>query len=201
MTLIQFPRRHRQTQAPILALMDLQMEYVAEDSDFFIGHLGGCLHNCRRLLHAARARGLPIAHFRQLMSGPSFNENSALSGWIEEFRPLPSEAVYQRDVPSAYRNDIFRTFAEAMDTPLVLLAGLTSDRACLSTVIDAAHLGHRIAFVEDASACSGIGGRAAADSHAFVTDLVAEFCDVISTDQALDKFSHADPRRWRAMGG
>lgn len=201
MTLIQFPRRHRRSQAPILALMDLQLEYVAEGRAFFIEHRDACLDNCRRLLRAARGRGLPVAHFRQVLPGPYFNQDSALSGWIEEFRPLPNEAVYQRDVPSAYRNEIFRTFMDAMDEPLVLLAGLTSERACLSTVIDAVHLGHRIAFVEDASASPGFGGHSAGESHAFASDLVAEFCEVIGTDEAVERFTHADPGRWQAMGG
>jgi nicotinamidase-related amidase len=201
MSLIQFPRPHRRTQVPVLALMDLQMEYIAEGRAFFIEHKDHCLHNCARLLGAARRRDLPVAHFRQLLPGPYFSEDSALSGWIEEFRPRPNEAVYQRDVPSAYRNEIFRTFMDAMDDPLVLLAGLTSERACLSTVIDAVHLGHRIAFVEDASASSGFGGRSASESHAVASDLVAEFCDVISTEEAVERFTHADPGRWRAMGG
>ncbi len=201
MTLIQFPVRHRQTVAPVLALMDLQVEYVAEGRAFYIEQKDACLRNCERLLSAARHRGLPVAHFRQLLPGPYFNEFSALSGWIEDFRPLPSEAVYQRDVPSAYRNEIFRTFMDAMDDPLVLLAGLTSERACLSTVIDAVHLGHRIAFVEDASASPGFGGRSAHESHAVARDLVAEFCEVITTDEAVERFTRADPGRWRAMGG
>ena len=201
MTLIEFPRRHRRLQAPVLALMDLQVEYVAEDRAYFIEQKDRCLGNCGRLLDAARERGLPVAHFRQLLPGPYFNEHSALSGWIEDFRPLPNEAVYQRDVPSAYRNEIFRTFMDAMDEPLVLLAGLTSERACLSTVIDAVHLGHRIAFIEDASASTGFAGRSAAESHAFASDLVAEFCEVMSTDEALERFADADPGRWRAMGG
>lgn len=201
MTLIQFPYRHRRAPAPVLALMDLQMEYVAEGRAYYLGHSGGALQNCARLLASARQFDLPVAHFRQLLPGQHFNECSDLAGWIQEFRPLPNEAVYQRDVPSAYRNEIFCSLVDAMDDPLVMLAGLTSERACLSTIIDAVHLGHRIAFVEDASACAGIGGRGCQDAHAFVCDLIAEYCDVISTDEAVERLSHADPGRWRAMGG
>lgn len=201
MTLIPFPRRHRRSPAPVLALMDLQMEYVAEGRAYCLGHAGGALHNCARLLRTARRCGLPVAHFRQLLPGQHFNECSDLAGWIEDFRPLPNEAVYQREVPSAYRNEIFYSLVDAMDNPLVLLAGLTSERACLSTVIDAVHLGHRIAFVQDASASAGFGGRDCRDTHALVCDLIAEYCEVISTDEAVEQFVHADPGRWRAMGG
>ena len=201
MSLVQFPRTHRHAQAPILALMDLQQEYVAEGRAYFIEGLDECLHNCGRLLEAARGRGLPVAHFRQLLPGPYFNECSALSAWIEQFRPQPSEAVYQRDVPSGYSSEFFQSFMEAMEQPEVFLAGLSADRSCLSTIIHAVHLGHRVTFVADASASEHIGARSAGDSHAFMIDLISEYCDVVCTDDVLDRFSHADPRRWRAMGG
>ena len=201
MSLVHFPRAHRNAQAPILALMDLQQEYLAEGRAYFIEDLDECLGNCERLLDAARARGLPVAHFRQLLPGPYFNECSALSGWIERFRPQPSEAVYQRDVPSGYSSEFFHSFMEAMDQPEVFLAGLSADRSCLSTIIQAVHFGHRITFVADASASEHIGGRSASDSHAFMIDLISEYCDVVSTDDVIERFSRADPRRWRAMGG
>jgi len=200
MSLIQFPGRHRQAHAPILALVDLQKEYVSEGRAFSIGKADNCLANCRRLLAAARERGLPVAHFRQLLSGPFFNESTEFSRWIDEFRPMPSEMVYQRSMPSCYQNEFFCTFMEAMAEPVVLLAGFTADHACLSTVIDAVHRGHRVAFIQDASASQSLGSRTAHDSHAFMTDLISEYCEVISTQEALDRFTHADPKRWQAMG-
>lgn len=201
MSLIQFPVRHRHSTAPLLCLMDLQLEYVAEGRAYFLEQKDGSLCNCRRLLAAARERGLPVAHFRQVLPGPYFSGGTAMSSWIEGFQPLPNEAIYQREVPSAYRNEIFRSFVQAMDSPELLLAGFTSERACLSTVIDAVHMDHKVAFIHDASASVGFAGRSAQESHTVATDLIGEYCDVVNTESVLKRFTFADPGRWQAMGG
>ena len=201
MSLLQFPKRHQRTDAPMLILLDLQKEYVSSGRAFSIDQIDGCIGNCQRLLDAGRANGLPIAHFRQLMSGPYFNPSTSFSEWIEEFRPRPSEMVYERRMPSCYDNEIFSAFMESMGNPVLFLAGLTAERACLSTIVDAAHRQHSITFISDASASLEIGGRSSSESHGFVSDLIQEYCDVISTDEALNRLTDADPRRWRAMGG
>lgn len=201
MSLIQFPRRPTQTRTALLCLLDLQMEYIAEGRAYCLAQKDGCLDNCERLLEAVRGKGLPVAHFRQVLPGPYFSADTALSGWIADFRPLPNEPMYQRDTPSVLRNEIFRSFVQEMGAPELFVAGLTSERACLATVIDAVQLGFRVTFVHDASASAGFAGRSVEDSHRAATDLISEYCPIATTSDVIGRLTHADPETWQAMGG
>jgi nicotinamidase-related amidase len=201
MTLLEFPRKFRPAGAPLLIMADLQLEYASEGRAFSVPGLGPCLKNCGRLLQAARDVHLPIAHFRQLQTGSFFNEDSDYSHWIDGFQPRPSERVYERNMPSCYHNGIFADYLDTIEKPELFLAGLTSDRACLSTIIEAAHRRHSVYFIEDASASRPLEQWPAGVCHAFMRDLIAQYCPVITTIEAIDHIQHTDPRRWEAFGG
>jgi nicotinamidase-related amidase len=201
MTLIEFPRKRKTIGASMLLMVDVQNEYASQDRPFSVPGLAPCLHNCRELLATARAVGMPVAHFRQLQNGAFFNETSRYSHWIEGFQPRPSERVYERSLLSCYHNGIFADYMDRIETPVLYLAGLSTDRACLATVMDAVHRRHAVCFVEDAWAARPIGQWSAGMSHAFLGDLIAQYCPVVTTQDAVDQFKHADPTRWEAFGG
>ena len=87
-----------------------------------------------------------------------------------------------------------------MDEPLVLLAGFTADGPVCrlsSTRCTWATASHSFKTLRQARVLPVARCTTAMRS----TDLIAEYCEVISTDEALDRFTHADPGRWQAMGG
>ncbi len=201
MTLIEFPRKRRNSGALLLVLLDLQEEYVCEDRPYVIPGVSACLDNCRRLLASARDVGLPVAHFRQLRRGPFFNEDMRYSRWIEGFTPNTSEMVYERAMPSCFHSGVFANFMSSIEDPVLLIAGLSADRACLSSIIDAAHRRHTAFFISDASATPPISRWPQELSHAFTTDLISQFCHVMTTSEALEHLHHSDPACWSAYGG
>lgn len=188
MTVIQISQFRELKNAPLIAMVDLQVEYVSTGRAYAINDIDSCLANCRALLDRARRMGLPIAHFRQLRPSPYFNCASKFSDWIEDFRPKTTEMVFERALPSCYSNAGFCSFLERLSAPTIILAGLTGEEACLCTAVDALHRNHKLIFVQDASASHAIGKTGEADSHEFVSNLMSVYGTVISTGDLTRQF-------------
>lgn len=175
----------------LVLFADLQMEYVTAGRAYAVTAAERCLENCRELLHLARQLRLPIAHFRQLRSESYFNRASRFSQWIDGFRPLPSEIVYERAAPSCYSNAEFGGFIDSITNPTIILAGLSGDQACLSTAIDASHRKDRLIFVSDCSATPSLGGLGEDQSHEAVCQIVARYSDVMTLRETVAQLNRA----------
>lgn len=194
MNVVTFPHPRGSPAAHLLMVfVDLQQEYASAGRAYAIDNLDGCLIACANLMRVVRDLRLTIAHFRQLRPEPCFNIASPYADWIEGFRPRASEAVFERALPSIYANADFCTYVGNIDAPTILVAGLSAERACLASAIDAYHRGHRLVFIEDCSASAPIGGLSEARSHECVTDLIGRFVDVTRSADLIELFD--EPRR------
>jgi len=178
---------------PLVALVDLQVEYAAPGRAYSLGGIEPCLENCRAVLSESRRLGLPIAHFRRTQANTYFNPVSPFSAWISDFRPRTNEMMFERHLPSCYSNREFSAFMDVVEAPTLVLLGLTGEGACLSTAVDGFHRGHTTIFVGDASASRPLPGLSAADSHAAVIKIMAYYVDVVSTTKALDHIAKINP--------
>jgi len=178
---------------PLVALVDLQVEYAAPGRAYSLGGIEPCLENCRAVLSESRRLGLPIAHFRRTQANTYFNPVSPFSAWISDFRPRTNEMMFERHLPSCYSNREFSAFMDVVEAPTLVLLGLTGEGACLSTAVDGFHRGHTTIFVADASASRPLPGLSAADSHAAVIKIMAYYVDVVSTTKALDHIAKINP--------
>jgi nicotinamidase-related amidase len=178
---------------PLVALVDLQVEYAAPGRAYSLADIEPCLDNCRAVLSESRKLGLPIAHFRRTQANTYFNPVSPFSAWISDFRPRTNEMMFERRLPSCYSNREFCAFMEVVEAPTMVLLGLTGEGACLSTAVDGFHRGHTTIFVGDASASRPLPGLNAADSHAAVIKIMSFYVDVVSTTRALDRIAKINP--------
>ena len=71
------------------------------------------------------------------------------SAWISGFEPKRSDMVFERQQPSCYTNQLFEDVVS--QTGSFAIAGLVAEESCLATAIDAAHRGHHVTFLSDAS--------------------------------------------------
>lgn len=194
MNVVPMSRFRRGRQRTFVVFTDLQVEYITSDRAFAIRGVGPCLKNCRMLLESVRDLGLPICHFRQIGSGNHFNSASRFSRWIDDLRPRSSEMVFERSLPSCYSNDAFKNLLSRADKPTVILAGLAGEEAVLSTSIDALHRGHKLIFVQDASASHAIGNLGEDEAHAFLTSLISIYSDVTTTEELTAQFRQSPVR-------
>lgn len=188
MNIIRLPIQ-RQRSLPLVCFIDLQVEYVSTGRALAVGETEPWIGNCRRLLAFAREKGLPIAHFRQLRRGPFLNPATSFSGWIEEFRPRPSEMVFERAMPSCYAADGFARVASNLDNPFLVIAGLMSSGACLATAIDGFHRQHTSLFVSDASWSPPLGSASAEESNDFASEVIRQYSDVMTTKGLIEWLS------------
>lgn len=186
-------RSFRDYAIPLVALVDLQVEYAEPGRAYTLSDIELCLDNCRAVLSESRRLGLPIAHFRRTLGNPYFNSVSPFSAWISDFRPRTNEMMFERRLPSCYSNREFCAFMDVVDAPTLVLLGLTGEGACLSTAVDGFHRGHTTIFIGDASASRPLPGLNAAESHAAVIKIMSFYVDVVSTKRALDRIAKINP--------
>jgi nicotinamidase-related amidase len=188
MNVIHLPRQ-RQRSHPILCFVDLQLEYVSPGRALAVDETEPWMGNCRKLLRFGREQRLPIAHFRQLRRGGFLNPATGFAGWIEEFRPRPSEMVFERDMPSCYSATGFPAMTENIDNPILVISGLTSSGACLATSLDSFHRKHVSCFISDASWSQPLGFASGHEANAFSGEIIRQYSDVMSTDELIEWLS------------
>ncbi len=173
---------------PVMVFVDLQQEYVAAPRGLAIANAGPALENCAIALKSARAAGLPIAHVRWAGRSNFFNPATPFAKWIEGFVPLGSEMVFERSRPSCYAS---RNFAEIMDggEGEFVLAGFAGESACLSTMIDAFHRGHRVTYLTDASASHALGEFDCSEAHQMVLNIARLYGRVAETGDWVASFA------------
>jgi ureidoacrylate peracid hydrolase len=173
---------------PILLLLDLQKEYLAQGRAFAMNDLDESLKQCARLLSAAREKQLPIAHFKRVSRSPFFNPQCEFGGWIEEFRPLPSEMIFEHDQLSCYDNLSFSNLLKSLDSPKLIVAGIGGQFCGITTAMSAAKRGDDLTWVKDASASSPIGTRSEAESHDIACDIIEKLAVVATVDAVIAMF-------------
>ncbi|MDQ3857537.1 MAG: cysteine hydrolase [Actinomycetota bacterium] len=146
------------------------------------------------LLEAWRAAAAPIYHIRHTSNGPDglFQAGSEAHDFKPEAAPRSTEPVIEKRVHSAFiGTDLERRLREAGATGIVV-AGLTTDHCCSTTVRMASDLGFETTIVSDATATydrsAGPGATLPAEliHETALASLRDEFADVLPTVEAIE---------------
>lgn len=191
MSIIHLPDLERYRRLPLIIFTDLQKEFVAAGRALSICSAEQRLDAIRCLLKTSRSLGLPIAHFRRAGNGYFFNEATQFGGWIEGFNPRPNEFIYMHSKPSCFNNDSFKRMLEEVAQPTLVIAGFSSDEACLSTVVDAYHFGYNAIFLEDCSATSKLGDLSEDQSHQAVCSVIKRYARVMNRQTLYGELASA----------
>jgi nicotinamidase-related amidase len=167
---------------PVVVLVDMQQEYLAEPRLLAIPQIDRALDNCRRLLEHARRIGLPVAFMRTLHESAFFNRATPFARWIEGFEPCRNEMVFERSNPSCYSSEAFAAMVNHSRGGIVL-AGFSGEAACLSTMIDAFHRNHTITYLCDASASHTLEDLPAHQTHRAVSRICGLYGEVHQTGE------------------
>lgn len=167
---------------PTVVFVDMQQEYLATPRLLAIPDIDPALANCRRALDHSREMGLPIAFIRLLDDSAFFNRASPFARWIEGFEPHRNEMIFERSSPSCYSSELFASLMNQSRGGIVL-AGFAGESACLSTLVDAYHRGHKAAYLADASASHALDDMAASEVHRVVSKVSGVYGDVYETSE------------------
>ena len=164
----------------LLVMVDLQEKnYQALAQDNASG-LMRALDNCMSAIRHAREFSIPIA-FTRAGDAPGVLERS--SAWISGLEPRRSDMVFERQQPSCYSNQLFESVVSQAGS--FAIAGLVAEETCLATAIDASRRGHRVTFLNDASASRSRPATDAASVHVLATKAIELFADVANAGQWL----------------
>ena len=160
-----------QTVTPTLVLVGLHYhpEGIPENTEGY----RRILANCRSTLERARARGVAVAHVRNITPRMA-RERVNYPAWIAGFEPGRTDMVFDVLQPSCYSNT---EFSRAMDysNGHFAIAGLFGETSCLSTAIDAHHRRHDFIYLSDASVCRNNGAIPATLFHDAVSQVMSVY--------------------------
>jgi nicotinamidase-related amidase len=177
----------------VLLPIDVQMGF--DDPSWPPRWNGDMESNGRALLAHWRAAGAPIVHVRH----DSVQEGSSLTPglWGNEFRegfaPLAGEPIVSKSVNSAFIGTDLDLRLRRLGAERIVAFGISTDMCVSTTIRTGANMGWKMVLVADACDCfdlpDGNGGTipARAIQAAHVATLAAEFCEVMTTAEAIGR--------------
>jgi nicotinamidase-related amidase len=172
-------------EAPTLVLVDLHKGLPTSCGDQ--AEFLGAVEKCRSALAFARRQGLSVAFVRHMSPPPSFLATHACPSWIEGIRPLRSDMIFERSLPSCYASSEFAQMARRADG--LVLAGIFGETSCLSTVIDGYSRNHLFTYLTDASISRGHNGMSAEEMHRSVVGIASIYGEICDTDAWINGMS------------
>lgn len=171
---------------PVLVLIDVQKEYVAEGRPFCLETIGPALENIRKLLNHARQNGWKIIHMQHQQNSDCFTYGSPWAEFIEGFGPEGDEMSFKKSNFSCFSNGEFQALMDKWRHEDIYVAGFGATMCCLSTMIDAHHRGHEFTFVGDASCARRTPRFGEQDMLEHILDIMGAFGNVVTTQSALN---------------
>lgn len=172
-----------------LVLVDIQNDYFPGGRMELVGSVAAG-QKAGQVLHAFRAKGLPVFHVQHLSVRPGstfFLPDTDGVRIHDSVKPLSSETVVQKNFPNSFRSTELLGKLQEQGIEQLVICGMMS-HMCIDTTVRAAFdLGFSCILIQDACATKELsfGGRvlAAADVHAaFMAALGAVFATVVDAD-------------------
>jgi nicotinamidase-related amidase len=137
----------------LLLCVNMQKGQLAADPQRPRAHPGGALTACETLLSTWRSRMWPVAHLKRVAQAAWFGPMSELTDWLDGWRPVPGEMVFEHPLPSAYSSPRFSEYMRHIGPTTCTIIGFALEDTVLATVIDGFHRGHQLRVVEETVAC------------------------------------------------
>jgi len=175
----------------VLLPIDVQMGF--DDPSWPPRWNGAMEANGRALLAHWRAAGAPIVHVRHDSVQPGSSLAPGLWGndFRDGFAPLAGEPIVSKSVNSAFIGTDLDLRLRRLGAERIVAFGISTDMCVSTTIRTGANMGWKMVLVADACDCfdlpDGKGGtiRARDIQAAHVATLAAEFCDVVTTAEAI----------------
>jgi nicotinamidase-related amidase len=173
--------------AQLLLCMDLQKEHLAPGRRHTMVGTDDVLTACAAIMEGWRTRLWPVVHLRRIARAAWFNPASAMTDWLEAYRPRPGEIVFDHPLPSAYSSARFAAYmAEIGSATRTVIIGFSLDESILATVIDGFHRGHNLRVTGDAVACRQLDYCDLKVYRQMLLGLVADYAVIQLLEGALD---------------
>jgi len=190
-----FGERQGAGRRPALLVIDISLGFTSPESPL-VCDLDAAVAAIRRLLDAARAKGLPVV-FTTVSYGegekivakafiekvPILLTLSESSGFTEidpRITPLPKEPVLNKLFASAFFGTPLQSLLAAHGCDSVIVTGASTSGCVRATAVDVLQNGYRLMIPREA-----VGDRNLAAHEQALYDIDAKYGDVVSLDEAL----------------
>ncbi|MDX6437986.1 MAG: maleamate amidohydrolase [Gaiellaceae bacterium] len=190
-----FGERQGAGRRPALLVIDMSLGFTSPDSPL-VCDLHGVVEAIRRLLEAARAKGLPVV-FTTVSYGEgekavakafidkvpillTLAEGSRFTEIDPRIAPRPEEPVLNKLFASAFFGTSFQSLLAAHDCDSVIVTGASTSGCVRATAVDVLQNGYRLMIPREA-----VGDRNEAAHDQALYDVDAKYGDVVSLDEAL----------------
>lgn len=171
----------------LLLCMNLQKEHLAPGRRHMMADTDDVLGACAAITEGWRKRLWPIVHLKRIAHAAWFNPASAMTDWIDEYRPRPGELIFEHPLPSAYSSARFAAYmSEIGSATRIVMVGFSLDQSILATVIDGFHRGHSLRVTGDAVASRKPDYCELPVYRHALLDLVSEYASIDTLENALD---------------
>jgi len=172
---------------PVLVLVDIQKEYIAQGRPFYLETIAESLNNLKKLLAHGRQKGWKIIHMAHNQNADCFHYDSEFSEFIEGFEPIDGEMSLKKSDFSCFSCPEFLAAIDKIRHEDIFLAGYGATMCCLSTLVDAHHRGYDITFVTDATCAKRSARYGEQDLKEHIVDIADAFaCNLVTTKDVLN---------------
>ena len=177
----------------LLLCMDLQKEHLAPGRRHMMVGTADVLTACSAIIDGWRTRLWPVVHLKRIARAAWFNPASAMTDWLDAYRPRPGEIVFEHPLPSAYSSARFASYmAEIGSATRTVVIGFSLDESILATAIDGFHRGHSLRVTGDAVASRQPKDCELSQYRKVLLGLVSDYAAIEPLEDALDPEAHAD---------
>ncbi|QHC58678.1 isochorismatase family protein [Rathayibacter sp. VKM Ac-2760] len=187
---------------PALIVIDFVDAYLKPESPLYAG-VEDALASSTRVLHAARAAGIPIIYtvveqdegvagggiFARKVKGlATLATGSPLGAIAAPLAPQPGESILSKKYASSFFGTSLATDLTVLGRDSVILVGLSTSGCVRATAVDAMQHGFIPLVVREA-----VGDRRPEPHDAALFDLDAKYADVVSESETLDHLTALTP--------
>ncbi|HUZ23302.1 MAG TPA: isochorismatase family protein [Streptosporangiaceae bacterium] len=179
---------------PALLMVDLVRAYFQPGAELFMGS-DACLHAAGRVLAAAQAAGIPVAHtrveydrdgvngglfVRKIPALRKLTPGSPLAEIMPEVAPGEHEVVIVKQYASAFFGTTLASTLTALGVDTLVITGVSTSGCVRATAVDALQHGFVPLVVRQA-----VGDRDPRPHDAALFDLQAKYAEVVDEDAVL----------------
>lgn len=172
----------------IILAIDIQNEYIKQDSPFNIKSIKRSLDNIHQIFNHARDKGIMVCHMQHVQENKYFikDENSSL--FIENFEPIDGELSFQKDMYSCFSSKAFTQYLAEINPDEIIIVGYGTSMCCTCTIIEGIHKGYKFTLVEDGTASRSFPHATEEEMHNSACNVLKQFAQLKNTSQIITEF-------------
>lgn len=202
-----------------LLVIDMQNDFLLPEAPLASPHAPHVIAQVARVVDRCRALGIPVIYTAAMFEADGSDLGRWGDCWTdlvdesgaptvllagshgvevhEDLRPRDDEPVLRKPRYSAFYATGLETILEERGIDTIIIAGVDTDICCESTARDAMFRALKVLFLADATATLdypdlGLGAVDSEQAHsAALVRLHQAFCEVLSTDDLLERLSDA----------